>query len=515
MIDVPIEIQTAGFWMFFFLFAASVAVSYLLAPKPPSAPDIQPGEFTNIPTVEQGTPYHIIFGRPPRFKAVMVLWYGGFRAAAWEDKGGASGYYYYMAFHLGLSHASIDGVKQLWFSDQCFWPTYEDPTTYQSDGATSISISQWNAFGGKYGQGGLALTGNILYGGSSQIQNTTLKAYQDGTSTPYYRGITSIVFDDTSYWGNTTQFPVMDVVLKRTDIHHDGTAMWYIAKAVVDEYYSLNVIHVIRETLTSTIFGRGIPVAKIDSVTFEASADTLYTEGIGISYVYNPDDGSISDFLKKLEAIMDGVIYYNHSDGLYKIKLIREDYIEGNLTVYDEDDFSIVSYTRATSFGVASETIIKYTDIASAKPATAKDDDIAVMLLQGETPVTQIFNYPMITNPNTAAFVAAREQDQASRNPAFIKLSVNRSMYAVQRGDVFKISHPRLTKVGIVTTVVRALTIDRGSLEDGEITIDVVEEVFKDVSAATTPPVIPTAPSGDGQISCSIATINIINETKV
>ena len=522
MISEVIEVQQAAFSLvaYVIVLAISALISYLLAPKPPDAPDPEP---VDLPTCEQGTPYGIIFGQPIRFKSAMILWYGAVRTHRFKNDKKGQGYQYYAAIHIGLSHGNIDGVKQMWFKDRCFWPTYKDATVYNADDAETFLINQGAAWGDRYKGGGLVLSGDILYGTTTQLQNATLKKYQDGDDTPAYRGITSLVFHNTSYWGISNQFPIMSIVLKRTDTHHDGTPMWYVAKANVDSYNSLNVVHVIRECLTSTVFGRGVSTDRIDSTTFEAAADTLYTEQIGISYKYTPSGNSLSSFIQKLEAIMDGVIYFDHSVGKYKIKLIRPDYVDGDLTVYDKDDFSIITFSRASYSGVASETIVKYSDIASAKPTKAKADDLAMMQLQGESPIPQTFDYPMITNPDTAALIAAREQNQSSRNPAFLKLSVNRSMYAVQRGDVFKISHPMLTKAGISSMVVRAVVIDRGMLDDGEMFIDVTEEIFYSVTSTTTVPSsqttipVPTLTASTSEtieFSSSAASIQIINETK-
>jgi len=501
--------------------AISALISYLLAPKAPKDPAPQPAD---ISTCEQGTPYGIIFGRPPRFKSTMVLWYGAYSTHHFSNKKKGSGYQYYMAMHLGLSHSNVDGLKQIWFNDRCFWPVYKDGGEYANDGATTFSILQGDAWGGRYNRGGLGLTGDILYGAPDQEQNLTLKKYQDGDSTPTYRGITSLVFHK-GYWGISPIFPTMAVVLKRTNLHHDGTQMWYLAKARVDSYFSLNVVHVIRECLTSETFGRGVSTDRIDSVTFEAAADTLYTEQIGISYKYVPSSNSMADFLKKLEDIMDGVIYFDHSVGKYKIKLIRDDYDSSTLDEYDKDDFAIVTFGRQAYYQVPSETIVKYSDMNSAKSGIAKDDDLSIMRIQGESPVSQTFDWPMITNPDTAAKLASREQDQVSKIPAFLRLSTNRSMYAVQRGDVFKITHPRLVAGGITEMTVRVTSIDRGELEAGEMFIDVVEEIFEEAVATNSTPSgsitsvpVPTISASEAEIiefSSSTTTIQIINETKV
>ena len=506
------------------VFAIAALVSYLLTPKPAKIGKPDPGTF-DLPTCEQGTPYGIIFGRPPRFKGTMVLWYGAYRAVYFKNDKKGRGYLYYMAVHLGLSHGNIDGLKQIWLNDRCFWPAYKDAGEYSNDGATSISIRKPNAWGGRYNGGGVTLSGDVLYGDAAQIQNDTLKKYQDGDNTPYYRGIASIVFNDTSYWGISPRFPVMEIVLKRTNLHHDGTQMWYIAKSRVDSYFSLNIIHVIRECLTSKTFGRGVSTDRIDSTTFEAAADTLYTEQLGICYRLIPNNESnITDFLSTLEEIMDGVIVYDHSVGKYKIKLIRDDYDSESLTTYDEDSFSITTFGRQSYYQVASETVIKYTDMKSAKGSVAKDDDLSIMLVQGESSVTQTFDWPMIVNPDVAAKLASREQDQASKMPAFLKLSANRTMYDKQRGDVFKISHPRLLAGGISEMTVRVVARDRGELDNGEIELDVVEEIFVDavavngvpgVTVTPTPtPTVSNSSSESVEFSCSACTVAIINETK-
>jgi len=523
MIDASTELIRADFGLTAFIvtFVLSALVSYLLRPKPPSD-NMSPGEV-DIPTCEQGTPYGIIFGMPPRFKSTMVLFHGGHSVYKWEDGDGAKGFYFYMAMHLGLAHGNIDGIKQIWSDDRCFWPVYNDRTIYNADSATTINISQFNAWGGKHGRGGLILYGTVLYGGSSQTQNATLMKYQDGADTPYYRGITSIVFTEQSYWSNVPNPPGLAVVLKRTALHHDGTAMWYVAKAVVDTYFSLNIIHVIRECLTSTTFGRGVSTARIDSTTFEAAADTLFTEKIGICYKYTPTASSMSDFLTKMEEIMDGVIYYDHGVGLYKIKLIRDDYVVGDLDSYDEDDFTVNTFSRQSYYLVPSETIVKYTDRDSAKQGIAKDDDLSIMRTQGESPVSQSFDWPMIVNPDTAVKLASREQDQASRIPAFLRLTANRSMYDIQRGDVFTISHPRLTAGGITSMTVRVVAIDRGELEDGKMSIDVTEEIFTTATAENSSPpssessapstTTTTIVSKTNSFSGNAASVVIINET--
>jgi len=469
------------------ILAISIGISYLLRDKPADAKP--PGlDDIDVPTAELGTPYNIIFGQPPRYKSAMVLWYGDFYAKAIKVSGTTIGYAYNLGMHLGLCHANIDGIKQVWVDDRVMYPTLDDSSSFMADNTVSFKVSQGDVWGGRKKNGGIVLDCDVLYGESSQVQNTYLMAQQGGANgTPTYRGITSVVFNR-SYWGKSPRLPYLSWVVKRTNQHHDGTAQWYSAKAVVDSYNSLNIIHVIRECLTSTVFGKGISTDRIDSTTFEAAADTLYTEGVGIGYKYHPGSESIADFIVSLEEIMDGILLFDHSVGKYKIKLIRDDYVLGSLTTYTEDDFDIIELNRPTEFQTPSETTVFYTDIKSAKSAPAKDDDIALIEIQGMSPTTQEFNWPMIVNPTLANTLASREQDFSSRMGVILQLSCKRTMYNYQRGDLFVIQHSRLTTAGISSMTVRVISIDRGKLEDGEMIYEVIEEVFETASPTNTAP---------------------------
>ena len=467
-----------GIIAYLVILAISIAVSYYMRPDPdePSAPSL---EDIDLPTCAQGTRYAVIFGRPPRTKANMILSTFNFRSGGIDKKGTIVAHYYYLGVHFGLCHGYVDGVTQIWAEDTCVWPTLLDEGAFANDGEILASINARHIWGEVYT--GPSATVDILYGHNDQAQNATLKAYQDGDDTPTYRGITSLVFNTDAYWGIQYMLPAISVVMKRTEQHHDGSQMWYINKAKIGLYYSLNIVQCLRECLVSTIFGRGISEDLIDTTSFESAADTCYAEGIGLCYRLVPSQRAVGEFITVLESIMDGMLFFDHSVAKYKLKLIRDDYDVDTLTTYTEDDFSIEAFTKPTVAQTPSETIIKYTDFTSARRATSKDDDIAIMELQSDSPVSQMFDWPMIVDLTLAAMLAAREQDHASRMPAFLRLASTRSMYAIQRGDVFKISHPKLTLGGITTMTVRAVGIDRGRLEDGTLYIDVTEEVFDTV----------------------------------
>ncbi len=502
----------------------SVGVSLLLAPEPPDLKG-DPASSPDLPTIEQGTPFAIIFGRPPRFKSSMILWWGDFSAQEFQNKNGFAGFNYKSGVHVGLSHANVDGLQQMWIDDRIIWPDNTDNTVYNADGATSFNLNLQNFFGGNDRGGGWASGDGttILYGEAAQTTPLYLRQQQDGDDTPTYRGITSILFGSDTWWGRTPRFALPSYVLKRTDTQHDETAQWYLAKAEIGSNANLNIIHVIRECLVSPIFGRGVPIADIDDLSFKAAADTIFTEGFGISYAYRPQDEPVKEFISALEGIINGYVHFDHSSGAYQIRLIRNDY--GALVTYTEDDFEIDVFARPSRFLSPSETRVKYTSIESAKGTIAKDDDSSLQEVQGEAPVTQTFNWPMVTDPTMAGKLAAREQASASRTQAALRLKAKRVMYELERGDVFKITHPHLT-LGLITDMtVRVVTIDRGTLEEGSILINVIEESFNDIvvsqasgagTSSTDPDPTTVTPSYNESISFSADAITVatINESK-
>ena len=466
------------------IMAVSAGISYLLRPKPES-PDAAGLEDWNVPTCEQGTPYSVIFGRPPRFKSTMILWYGDYAVRDIEVSGGlfggspTIGYKYYLGVHFGLCHGNVDALKQLWVDGRCLWPTKDDTDAFEADGTLEFTMSEYKLWGGSKKGGGLIFHTDVLLGDSSQGVSTYLRQFQDGDDTPRYRGITAVLFKR-AYWGVQPQLPIVEFVAKRTNIRHDETAVWYSAKAVVDSNDNYNVVHVMYECLTSMIFGRGISVDNIDDANWRVAADTVYSEGFGISYRYIPGQSSIAEFISKLEQIIDGFVYWDHSDSQYKIKLVRDDYDPDALTTYDEDDFSIDTFSRITYFQAPSETAVMYTDVKSVKKTPAKDDDKALMEIQGLSPVSQTFEFPMLTDRTMALKVASREQDQVSRMPASAVLRCKRTMYAETRAGVFKITHPRLTAAGINSMTVRVVSKNLGTLTNGYILMNVVEEIFEE-----------------------------------
>lgn len=73
-------------WLYAAVFVAALVVSYVLAPKPQSAPPPGISEI-NVTTAEEGREIPVLFGTR-RLKGPNVVWYGDVRIVAIKKKGG-------------------------------------------------------------------------------------------------------------------------------------------------------------------------------------------------------------------------------------------------------------------------------------------------------------------------------------------------------------------------------------------------------------------------------------------
>lgn len=400
-------------------------------------------------------------------------------------KGGSEkqvvGYRYYLGMHMILCSGPIDGIKQIWVEDTIIWPNSKDNTAVQADGANSAVINEPSIFGGDDKEGGIAGTIDFEYGEASQAVNSYLVSKLDPANgrVPAFRGLVGAVLRQI-YLGTSPYIKPCGFLCKRTAILQDGSQQWYLSKADISG--DLNPAHIIRECLTSSIFGLGYSTAYIDDDSFEYAAETLYTEAFGLSFLWD-NDISIEDFVNSVLNHINAVLYQDTETGKFVLKLIRDDYVAGNLDVFDDSSIvEIKEYTRESYGEVVNQIVVKYCDEVNNKEATATAQDIAVMNLQGGALISATMNYSGITKAALATKVAARELSQATSMLARMTIVGNRTMHTIRPGDVFKITWPILD---IEETIVRVLQVNYGKLTEGLIEFSVVEDIFAAATALT------------------------------
>ena len=215
-----------------------------------------------------------------------------------------------------------------------------------------------------------------------------------------------------------------------------------------------------------------MPLADIDTANFLAVGAVLEAEGFGLNIEWD-QRRRVSDFLRDVFKVIDGVGYVSHLTGLYTIKLVRDDYDPNTIPAFDESSIlDVRDYSRTAWDQTVNEVKVVWTNPARGyKEDTSQAQDLANFQTQGRI-VGQQLRFPQIISPTLAANVAWRELRALSYPLAKATFTVNRTGYKLQPGDAFKVSWPPL---GIDSMVFRVTKLKLGQLRDGKIEVEAVQ----------------------------------------
>lgn len=478
-------ILTYIFWNIAVPVAIATGIAYLMRTKA-KGPKPAGKDAFQLPTAEEGRALPVVFGKrrvmsPNAISPLLEYYARGHKKGAY--------YYYYITLHMGVCLAA-DGIKQFWMAVTCLWPTPGDPTDEADDGQTVMNFNAESIWGGGKREGGAHGPIYIQYGKDDQTLHSYLSA-KAGADQPAYRGFLGIIFAF-AYIGTWPGLKPPSALVKRTDIHNDNSEMWYIAKANIGDD-DLNAIHLLYELLFDKRIGLGKDTALLGD-SFATAADTCYSEGFGLSCVWDwaPDD--IESMIRQIEQIIDGRLYRDPATGKFEIGLIRADYNPEELEEFDESDFWVESMPTSSVGTVPSKVIVHWHDKVNLQSRPAVDDDIALLERQGGNPVVVELDYSaFVCDGDLANTIAARVQGVFSAMPKRLTLRALRTMSHLHETDVIKISYPSLN---IALMIVRIMAIDRGSLTDGGCVIEVIEDVFgQSYTVYGSPPASGTTPA--------------------
>jgi hypothetical protein len=383
------------------------------------------------------------------------------------SKGGdvTIGYRYYMGLHFGVAHGPVDQVQQITVGEREAWAG-----TVSSSSAVTINAPE--LFGGEKKEGGILGTLDVCMGESTQTANSYL-ASKLGSPTPAFRGILSFVWRGGMVSAMNPYIKPWAFKVKRILQGWSTGTAWYAAKAEVGSG-DMNPAHIVYECLTNSVWGMGYATGSVDSSSFTAAADALYTEGFGLSMAWT-QQSSIESFIKVVLDHIGGVLYVKPDTGLFALKLIRADYVKSSLPLYGPSNLiSATDYQRQAWGETINEVTVVFTDRSINKKSSVTVQDLANITNQGGV-VSQSKPYPGISNAAMARRLAMRDLLAASTPLARVKLTANRTAWATTPGDVIRLTWPAY---GVSEVVFRVLEVNRGTLQDGTITIDAIEDVF-------------------------------------
>lgn len=374
-----------------------------------------------------------------------------------------TGYRYYAGLHLVFCHA-MDALLGIKVGDKWAWNGVVT-------GNTGISINQPDLHGGEGREGGIVGTVDACFGGPTQAQNGYLQSVL-GSGIPAYRGLFALVARKCMLSANNPYVKEWSILGRRALVGwRDDLAQI----AAPDGHYDMNPAHIIYETLTNTTWGgMGYPLADLDMASFLTAANLLHAEGFGLSLLWAKNT-SVEDFLQIILDHIDGVLYYAHTTGLLKLRLVRNDFNIGALPMLNESNIiELVEYQGPSAVEAINQVTVNWVDRENQPQAVTVQDLAGFARTDGQVNQTTI-NMVGIASPDLAARVAARELQQLCMPIASCTLLINRTQSQLEPGDCFNFTWGPL---GIENMAMRVSSVEVGLHTDSQLRIVAVRDVY-------------------------------------
>jgi hypothetical protein len=379
------------------------------------------------------------------------------------------GFRYFMGLHMGFCHGPVDAVLEIRAGGRSAWTG-----TATANGA--ISINAPDLFGGEEREGGLSGTADVMMGGATQAANAYLSGQQGGTQ-PGYRGILGIVYRGLVACNNPYIKP-WSVRARRVLSGWDGP-VWNSANAEVilpGGLIAANPAHIVYEALTNRRWGNGYPAARLDAATFVQAAATFKAEGMGLCLVWQ-QQAPVESLLQQVMDHVGAAVGEDPRTGLIRLRAIRQDYTISSLEVFSDAAGNVIdieSFERAAPTDCTNEITVRFEDQASGQTGSVTVQNLASVQAQGRV-TAAVTEYPGLPTAALATRVALRDVTAATACLARVRMRVTRDGYGLLPGDVIAFSWPEL---GVTLMPLRVGRVDYGSLTNGVITIDAVQDVF-------------------------------------
>jgi hypothetical protein len=490
-----------GFFFTLLLYVGFTLLGALLRPHAPRPGRPDHPEF-KLPTIDPSRPIPIVWG-DVYLKDPAVLWWGNFKGIQFQGTqlfGGADLDYdvYYVAVHVGLCHGPVDSAVDISWDDK----PVTARTTQDNGSWSNIQTNRLAQTPLSYTGFGVPIfdprTPKLIprdYLITNGLNNPPKGTEQEWNDVYYfYRGTLDQPSDPVlpqAAYANApvpNYFGLCHMVLWNVALGMSGTGTPFMQGLSVGVTRRPNQLGVtatheqigndanpacmLYELLTDTRWGLGIPSASIDVTTFRAVGETLYTEGFGMSLVVS-DQQAGRDIAAEILRHIDGVMFTDPATALLTLKLVRSDYVFADLPVYDDTVFHNLEISRPATSETRNHVRLRY-QTPKGVEKIATETNLANVQKRGGL-VVQDVSYPGITDPALAQRVAARDLKTFSYEFARISGDVDRRAWAIRPASVFRLTS---AKYGITDMVCRVVRPSLGTLTDGQIHIEAVEDAF-------------------------------------
>lgn len=483
-------------------------VMVLLAPKPKieHARAANLGDF-NFPRSKEGDPVPWLRGTV-RLRSPNSLWWGDYtpvpikkkqKTGLFSSKQVTVGYKY----HIGLDlcwclggNAPVE-LLRLWADKHLFWEGLVST-------AQSINIAAGNLFGGSEQRGGLSGFIDYYPGRFDEERNAYLVSKAD-PDVPAYIGQCRMVFrgnlytpprafgaprlaDPESsgytsasgfYFGTTTNIAPISAELRclSADVHPDYSVM--------PNGLDVNPMELLYAGFTQKFGMPGVDTTAIDMESWQRDAEILFNEGLGMSLLVQQSITG-KDLCEEVLRLADGILYQDDSTGKMVSKLIRYDYDVADLPVIDMSIIKeLVNFSKTTWEQTYNQCRVVFKDRDNEyaeKVATAQD--FANINFQNRVRNVDI-SVPGCYVNEVGNVLATRQLTLLSVPLFQIELRCNRRASTYKPGDAFIFNY---APYGISMMIMRVKKVNKGTLTDGVVTIEAVQDRFATAKTVFAPP---------------------------
>lgn len=266
-----------------------------------------------------------------------------------------------------------------------------------------------------------------------------------------------------------------------------------------DSFVDINPAHVLRDLILNPVCGGNNDASTIGT-SFYDSALTLFNENFGISII-NASPSSRDNFKQEIERTIDGRVYFDETTGKWELKLIRADYVLGDLHTIDGSTIEDWPEppTRPQPEELPNQVTVVYTNredgstLSYTVTNTAAVQEVGVVIPEKK-------QYLAITVEALARFVAGRDLASITVPLYAGAVRVSYLPQSVNIGSAFILNDPR---VGISNLVCRVTELDEGDTIDNSVLVRFTEDTYgrqitdttTEVSTTTTPDKSPAAPT--------------------
>lgn len=470
-----------GFWIQLAWALFFTVVAELLRPK--QKPDVpQPSSLDDfdLPTADESRPVPVIFGRC-KVEGPNVTWYGDLSIVPIKKKVSTGlfsssnvtiGYKYYLGVETFVGHGPLNNLVEIRFGDQV-------PAGTRTETADTVTFNyaDENLFGGKEKEGGISGVVRFYKGTQTQGANAYMQSVR-GKNLPAYRGFAYAALEHL-YVGTSAYIKPISFIVERfpnslgltSNRHYIGT--------------DANPACMLYEILTDPTWGCGVPAGQVNIATLRTIGNTLHSEGLGLSMLFNGTT-TARNLIDEILRHVDGVMYTDVQTGLIEFALARADYTASLLPQYGPSEISELTVSRVTWDETKNTVKVTYVDQAdNFTERQVQQQDLANVtarngIIDAET--IQFLGFSNATNANTAA---ARALKTLSYPLAKMTLKMNRKGWSLRPGSVFRLTWPAR---GILDVVVRVIRADYGDGHSAQTSFEVVEDIFAVPHNAYIPP---------------------------